>query len=80
MRKMTPPPMFEEPEVTREGIVFDKLPENGVLMVRQITPVCGCDESCQAELDDTEWSEPVELGKDYGMEAGTEFYLEFNKP
>lgn len=34
MRELTPPPLFEEPQVRNEGIVFDKLPENGVLMVR----------------------------------------------
>lgn len=45
-----------------------------------MSPTVVENEACQAELDDTEWAEPVEPGKDYGIEGGTEFYIEFNKP
>lgn len=78
MRDIAPPPIFEDPEVRNEGIVFDKLPGNGVLMVRRNAPTIADNEACQAEVDAVEWVEEVTAGKDYSMNEGVEFYIEFN--
>lgn len=48
--------------------------------MRRMKPTFIDNEACQAELDATEWVENVEKGKDYPMNEGVEFYIEFNKP